>query len=698
MPMRSFSKHPSHFILFTLLAVPLVSCRAQQPYPDVIPIGHVQGKLPEGANPERFRSPLRGEDVTVKGVIHQVLVWKNPDDSSHHGFFLQNLPDDSDGDPASSDGLFVYTGALLQLPYEGHPPYDVRRGDLVVIRGRVNERFNQTELADARVLNVTPGKDLDQALAPVELELPRSWAARQRVMETLEGMRVSFPAGAVTVVGTHPKPRMGDHEVWVVGHDHPVLEQKNGTPRLFRSAHPLSVVPETISADDIHGDRLLLGSLGIQERMQNLDVRIPDVHAGSRFSGALTGAVHYAYREYRLHPETLPEITPATPRMPPLPKAAERDLRIASYNVENLYDFVNDPFDRCDFEGDAGCRGTRFPLNYVPPSEEVYRARLTRMAQQIVLEMASPDILLIQEAEDQDIARMEEGALVYGNENHADGAVDALQELALVIQETGGPVYKVVVDRDGADERGIICAWLYQEERFELLKPADAGSVLRASPGLSEDWEWMPMVKQSSNPKAFNAIYQGAPDSDPGQIGVFSRAVQVLALKDLRSGETVWTLNNHFNSRPDRKVERRRQQAAINAVLTSRILKDQPDALVIAGGDLNVFPRPDDPFDPPSDQLGPLYDAGLINVYDRIVKETPENGYSYIFRGVPNVLDHFFLSPATSERVGFAAYLKLNASAPEAMPDQPPLRASDHDPLLILLKGRDSEAEAEETE
>jgi len=691
MLMRLLSIFSPPAFLCVFLAVPLASCSGQEPYPDVIPIGQVQGKVPAGARPDRYRSPLNGEAVTVEGLIYQILSWKNADGSTHHGFFIQNPAEDSDGDDDTSDGLFVYTGALRQLPREGQPPYEVRRGDRIVIRGRVNERFGQTELSNARVLGIKPGGDLDKLLPPVPLKLPRSWQARQRMLESLEGMRVVLPAGAVSVVGTHPKPQMGDMEVWVVGPDHPVLTQEGQVARLFRKAHPLSVVPEEIAADDIHGDRLLLGSLGLRARSENLSDQIPDLHAGSRFSGALTGAVHYAYREYRLQIESLPEVEAAKPGGPELPKPGASDVRIASYNVENLYDFVNDPFDRCDFHGDPGCRGTRFPLNYVPSSDEVYRARLSRMAQQIVLEMNSPEILLIQEAEDQDIAKMVDGRLVYGQENDADGQTDSLQELALEIQKIGGPEYTVAVDRDGTDERGIICAWMYQAERFELRDPASSAKLMGSEPDLPEGWEWLPLVKEASNPKAFNARYKGAPDSDPGQIGVFSRALQILALKDVRTGDELWLLNNHFNSGPNRKVERRTQQARINAVLAAQLMRQFPDALVIVGGDLNVFPRPDDPLDPPSDQLGPLYEAGLENVYDRIVSEKPGNAYSYIFRGVPNVLDHFFVSPSVSRRIGFAAYLKLNASAPEAHPDSAPLRASDHDPLLLMLRAPEPE-------
>ena len=61
---------------------------------------------------------------------------------------------------------------------------------------------------------------------------------------------------------------------------------------------------------------------------------------------------------------------------------------------------------------------------------------------------------------------------------------------------------------------------------------------------------------------------------------------------------------------------------------------------MVYGGDLNVFPRPDDPIatganPTPSDQLGPLYDAGLRNLWDDLVADAPSAAYSYASRGMP---------------------------------------------------------------
>jgi uncharacterized protein len=46
----------------------------------------------------------------------------------------------------------------------------------------------------------------------------------------------------------------------------------------------------------------------------------------------------------------------------------------------------------------------------------------------------------------------------------------------------------------------------------------------------------------------------------------------------------LWAVSNHSSSGPDTRVGQRREQAAA-----------PPDARVVVGGDLDVFPRPDDP-------------------------------------------------------------------------------------------------------
>ena len=71
----------------------------------------------------------------------------------------------------------------------------------------------------------------------------------------------------------------------------------------------------------------------------------------------------------------------------------------------------------------------------------MYQERLGLIAQQIVGDLHAPDILLVQEAEDQDICTVVAGALSCGAVDNADGKPDTLQELALRIEAQSGIAY-----------------------------------------------------------------------------------------------------------------------------------------------------------------------------------------------------------------------------------------------------------------
>ena len=670
-----------------LCSLATLSCRAEEAYPDLLPIGIIRGEVPPGGDATKFRARLNQETVVVRGLVHQILRWRTMKGDDAYGMLIQNIPADADDSADSSDGLFVFLGNLPSLPMTPQGDYQAKVGDLVTLRGMVNERFGQTELSEASVLEVKSGWDVDALLPPVALKLPEALSERQRILEKLEGMRVKLSKGAVAVSGSHPQPRTRDTQVWLIPADHPAARREDpASRRLYRPAHPLSGVPENLKQDG-NGNYLVVGSLGLKERLEDRDKSLPPIYAGTPFEEDLVGGLQYTWNEYVLQVDQLPSPAPYTPARVTLPESDDTitRIRVAAYNVENLYDFVDDPFDNCDFQDDEGCPGSRFPLNYIPVSEEMFKARVKKVAQQIVNDLHSPDILMIQEAEDQDIGKLQDGVMIYGQSNDADGQIDVLQELALQIFAKGGPVYTVLVDRDGTDDRGIICAWMVQENKFMVASPDNVAQIFGEKPLLPSSRQWLPYCADVSNPKAFNAVFQGTPDNASELVNVFSRAVQVLLLAEVVTGKRIWIQNNHFSSGPDRHVERRSAQASVNAELSQLIRKLDPEALLIVGGDLNVFPRPDDPLDPPSDQLRALYDAGLFNVMDRIMKEDPARAYSYIYQGIAGTLDHFFLSPEAKNHLKFAAYLKLNAGSPESFPEFPPQRASDHDPLLIEL-------------
>ena len=341
-----------------------------------------------------------------------------------------------------------------------------------------------------------------------------------------------------------------------------------------------------------------------------------------------------------------------------MPNRAE-EYSAASFNVENLYDFRDDPFDGCDFSGNSGCPGVNPPFNYVPASDVDYRQHLAELATQIVKDLHSPDVILVQEAEDQDICAVSGGALACGETNNADGRPDTLQELALAVQARLGPVYVAVTDRDGADDRGIVSAFMFRTDRVELLAADATHPVLGSSPQVSYRSAPLPYSADVQNPKVLNAVLPADVDRSTGTDGenVFTRAPQVGLFRispgasDVARPVTLYAISNHFSSTPDRRVGQRREQARYNAAITAALEAGDPGARVLVGGDLNVFPRPDDPFAPghplfPSDQLAPLYEQGLYNLYDSLVAEVPVSAYSYVFQGQSQTLDQHFVNRA----------------------------------------------------
>ena len=110
--------------------------------------------------------------------------------------------------------------------------------------------------------------------------------------------------------------------------------------------------------------------------------------------------------------------------------------------------------------------------------------------------------------------------------------------------------------------------------------------------------------------------------SSTGEDGnnVFTRTPQVGLFRIWKdavgSGASIdlYAISNHFSSTPDGRVGQRTEQSLYNAAIVAALQAVDPDVNVAAGGDFNVYPRPDDPFAPPttSDQLGPLYDQGLL--------------------------------------------------------------------------------------
>ena len=664
----------------------------------VIPIGRVQGEVLDTDSGTGHRSPYRGRRILTQGVIYETVIRPHYDGSPLYGFFLQSTRSTADGKPHTSDGIFVTMGREKTITSSGEE-YLPTIGDEIVLQGRVDEYQTRTELKEARVVQILRSEvDLEVELETVDLKPPDNRGDAGRYWERREHMRGRLPAGAIVQNGRKYFSGGKEGEFAVIRHDHPIATRTNPyARRVFRDAHPLDDIPDQ-RFDNKNPHVIILSSVGLKGSLNDPEAILPPARTFDTVSTPITGAVFFDHRRYRVLPSHQLQLQSGPDPFAnhaPGPISHRKHAVIILSNMYNLYDYYDDPHDDCDFHTDPGCGKVTPPFNYVPNSDAEYRARLKQWAHAIITEYQQPDVILCQEVEAQDIGRITGSDFIPNKSGSGDGALDVLQELALEIQRQGGPYYKPAADLDGAGRRGIINAFLYRTDRVEIISADPTHPVLGMDPKVEHRGRPLHYNFDVENPKTLNANLPPDTDLSTGQSGTntCARPPQILHCRiwqvHIRKGSSreFYIINNHFSSRPNERVGQRTEQARFNAALAQALHAYDPKAGIILGGDLNVYPRPDDPFSgEPSDQLGALYDdAQLSNVWDYEVAVAPESAYSYIFRGEAGTLDQVFLSQNLMPSLASAHVLHMNADWPQHAEAYPDRAISDHDPLLVLI-------------
>ncbi|GHF93360.1 hypothetical protein GCM10017783_01660 [Deinococcus piscis] len=238
-------------------------------------------------------SPLLNQTVTVRGVVTADF------QSGLRGFFIQDAQ--GDGNPATSDGVFVYTGTV---------PQKVQVGQLVQLTGTVKEFYGSTQID---TLTAFAGCTGTQAVKPVEVKAPFTG------LEKYEGMRVTFPE-TLTVTNNYGYGRYGELGLSAGGR---LFNPTNGN----EATTPEQNAARTITLDDGNS-------------AQN-PAELPYLSAqGTRRTGdtvqGLTGVLHYANNVFKVEPTAAPQFTDTNPR-PAAPQDVGGTLKVAGANVLNYF-------------------------------------------------------------------------------------------------------------------------------------------------------------------------------------------------------------------------------------------------------------------------------------------------------------------------------------------------------------------------
>lgn len=536
----------------------------------------------------------------------------------YKGFFIQD--NEPDNDPATSEGIFVYTTNSTLKP---------NLGDLVKVSGTVNEynegsssNLTSTQITLSSLKTVTPDYGIP---APVVLGkngrvIPSTVIDDDGMsqfqpetdaidfFESIEGMLVKLPVPTIL------------SPLWTSGSANSLLYNipvrvDNDSKDVVTPAGGLVLKEDR----NYNPQRILLsyGDPGVE------------VGTGDKFNADIIGAVGYNNGNYKVIPAQgqLPSITASTAVQETTAIVpADDKLMIASYNIENYYPGT----------------GT---------------AKIQKLAESIANNMKKPDIIGVVEMQDADGPT---------NSNNVDADAAALIDAIIA---AGGPAYTYTdiapdKNQDGGQEGGNIrVGFLYNSQRVQL------SSSVNGQKG------------NSTTAVAYDAS-TGQLTYNPGRIDpantAFLSSRKPLAAQFTFNGEQVIVIANHFNSKtgdngpfgsiqpPVLSSEAQRHQIAqvVNSFVKD-VLSKNPQAKVVALGDLNDFQFTQTAALLKGNELTDLIDTLPLN-----------EQYTYTYDGNSQVLDHILASKniATSAKVDV---VHLNADFPESRG-----RVSDHDPVV----------------
>ncbi|GEK09815.1 ExeM/NucH family extracellular endonuclease [Pseudoalteromonas peptidolytica] len=249
-------------------------------------------------------SPVAGEVVEVQAVVTSSL----QSDTGLKGFFIQEESADYDSDENTSEGIFV-----------AYNNTSVSAGDVVKLRGKVEEKYGQTQLinVDAIELCGTTNVFATAITLPVQSSL-----------EAYEGMLVSI-TNELVVNDTYGLARYG--------------EVRLATERLYQATQ-IAAPGEPANQLEAQNKRkeILLDDGSSVQNPEVIPYPSPtlDAYNTLRLGDSVTsieGVIGYGYSQYRIHPTTTPNFVHTNLRTQAPEVASRGDLRIASFNVLNYF-------------------------------------------------------------------------------------------------------------------------------------------------------------------------------------------------------------------------------------------------------------------------------------------------------------------------------------------------------------------------
>jgi len=569
-------------------------------------------------------SPLSGQFVTTAGIVTALRT---------NGYFIQTQDGEDDGDPNTSEGIFVFTGGTGLKPSPG---------DGVHVSGVPSEfqpappNPSVTELSGGPVFAVLSG---GQPL-PVPIALLASFTSPSggnEQLERFEGMRVRAdvtviaPTGGTIFESSASSASNGDFYGVLDGVGRPVRE-----PGLDPAGNIPSGLPCCVPHFDGNPERLRVESDG-----QVGATRI-EVAAGQRIFD-LVGVLDFNFGSYTILPDPGAGTIVGSQQWVPVPERAVNEFTVGSFNLERFFDEVDDP-DKDDA--------------ILTPNAVALRLQKASLAIRTVVR--SPDILGVVEVENLTI--LERLAARINADAVAAGEAD--------------PQYVAYLE-EGNDIGGIDSGLLVKSSRVHVIGVEQIG---KTATYVSPDDPSQPLLMNDRPPLVLRAGVR-----DPVSLSELDVTVIVNHLRSLSGVDG------------DDGVRIRAKRRAQAEFLANLIQARQSTERVISVGDYNAFPFNDGFVDSigtikgqptPADQVAlaspDLVDPNLTSLGDAL---GPQQQYSFVFDGNAQALDHILVNDLALRRFSRLAYARSDADFPESLRGDAtrPERLSDHDAIVAYF-------------
>ena len=259
-------------------------------------------------------SPLVGQLVTTTGAVTKL---------TSNGFFIQDVA--GDGNPATSDGIFVFTSAA--------PPAAAAVGNLVSVTGTVVEFASgagsaATPLTQISSTTVITNIGSAAPITPVAVTLP---LAEGQSLEPLEGMLVSIN-GSLRVQQNFVQARFGQLTLGVGRHENPTNRFRPGAQAIALATEQARsrILLDDGSSFQNPNPTPYFGANGVPRAGDSVSGLVGVLDFGPAGSSAAGPGL------YRVQPTQSPVFAAFNPR-PSAPSGVGGNYLVAAMNVLNYF-------------------------------------------------------------------------------------------------------------------------------------------------------------------------------------------------------------------------------------------------------------------------------------------------------------------------------------------------------------------------